>query len=232
MKLIIIGCEYTGTTTLSKNLFEWSQKNMTDEIPGVHDHWKIPDVWGHPLSKSKLKRMTAEEQEQVLNLSPRLLENMQRQSLYYHMPRNVNNDHYIVVGHYIEEGIYAPIYFNYGIQDSDYVDRSVVMEAVEKEILRVCPEIVLVLLTASKETIEYRLQTKPHNPSVITKNDITQISKRFLEEFEKSSILNKIKIETSQKTEQETLDEFLEKHQEFMSDHDKLSILLKQQVGN
>ena len=106
------------------------------------------------------------------------------------------------------------------------------MEAVEKEILRVCPEIVLVLVTASKETIEYRMQKDPHNPSVITKNDITQISKRFLEEFEKSSILNKIKIDTSQKTEQETLDEFLEKHQEFMSDHDKLSILLKQQVKN
>ena len=233
MKLIIIGCEYTGTTTLSKNLFEWSQKNMTDAISGVHDHWKIPDVWGHPLSKSKLKRMTAEEQEQVLSLSPRLLENMQRQSLYYHMPRNVNNDHYIVVGHYIEEGIYAPIDFNYGIPDtSGYVDRSVVMKAVEREILRICPEIVLVLLTASKEKIEYRMQKAPHNHSIITKNDITQISKRFLEEYEKSSILNKITIDTSQKTKQETFDGFLEKYQEFMSDHDKLSILLKQQIKN
>ena len=233
MKLIIIGCEYTGTTTLSKNLFEWSQKYMTDGIAIVHDHWKIPDTWGHPHSKSKLKGMTAEEQEQVLSLSPRLLENMQRQSLYYHMPRNVNNDHYIVVGHYIEEGIYAPIYFNYGIPDtSGYVDRSVVMKTVEKEILQVCPEIVLVLLTASKEKIEYRMQKAPHNPSVITKNDITQISKRFLEEFEKSNILNKITIDTSQKTKQETFDEFLEKYQEFMSDHDKLSILLKQQIKN
>ena len=232
MKLIIIGCEYTGTTTLSKNIFEWSQKNMTEGISIVHDHWKIPDTWGHPHSKSKLKGMTPEEQDQVSNLSPRLLENMQRQSLYYHMPRNVNNDHYIVVGHYIEDGIYAPIYFNYGIQGPYDVDRSVVMKEVEREILRICPEIVLVLLTASKETIEYRIQKDPHNPSVITKNDITQISKRFLEEFEKSNILNKITIDTSQKTKQETFDGFLEKYQEFMSDHDKLSILLKQQIKN
>ena len=135
MKLIIIGCEYTGTTTLSKNLFEWSHENMTEGISIVHDHWKIPDTWGHPHSKSKLKGMTLEEQTQVMNLSPRLLENMQRQSLYYHMPTKANDDHYIVVGHYIEDGIYAPIYFNYGIQGPYDVDRSVVMKEVERRIL-------------------------------------------------------------------------------------------------
>ena len=231
MKLIIIGCEYTGTTTLSKNLFEWSQKNMTEGISIIHDHWKIPDTWGHPHSKSKLKGMTPEEQTQVMNLSPRLLENMQRQSLYYHMPRKENN-HYIVVGHYIEDGIYAPIYFNYGIDGPFDVNRSVIMKEVEKEILEICPEIVLVLLTTSIDEIVSRMQKKPHKSNVITKKDISQISKRFLEEFEKSNISNKIKIDTSKKTEHETFNEFLEKYLEFMGDHDKLSILLKKQMKN
>jgi len=231
MKLIIIGCEYTGTTTLSKNLFEWSQKNMTEGISIIHDHWKIPDTWGHPHSKSKLKGMTPEEQTQVMNLSPRLLENMQRQSLYYHMPRKDNN-HYIVVGHYIEDGIYAPIYFNYGIDGPFDVNRSVIMKEVEKEILEICPEIVLVLLTTSIDEIVSRMQKKPHKSNVITKKDISQISKRFLEEFEKSNISNKIKIDTSKKTEHETFNEFLEKYLEFMGDHDKLSILLKKQMKN
>ena len=106
------------------------------------------------------------------------------------------------------------------------------MKEVEKEILEICPEIVLVLLTTSIDEIVSRMQKKPHKSNVITKKDISQISKRFLEEFEKSNISNKIKIDTSKKTEHETFNEFLEKYLEFMGDHDKLSILLKKQMKN
>ena len=46
MRLILMGCEYVGTTTLSRQIIKWVKANLGDEF-GFHDHWKLPHV-SHP----------------------------------------------------------------------------------------------------------------------------------------------------------------------------------------
>ena len=103
MKLIIVGCEYAGATTLARGVFEWSHRVMGDGIKVVHDHWKVPHVWGHPAGATQLKGMTPEEREQVIALSPRVKEMAQRQSLFYHTyPSESKDEHFLAVGLHIE----------------------------------------------------------------------------------------------------------------------------------
>ena len=64
MRLILIGCEYAGTTTLANALVRWAEEamgafaNVPDEYK-VHDHFKIPHI-SHPPGLSD------EEQRQIL----------------------------------------------------------------------------------------------------------------------------------------------------------------------
>ena len=46
MRLILMGCEYAGTTTLSRQIIKWVKENLGDDF-GFHDHWKLPHV-SHP----------------------------------------------------------------------------------------------------------------------------------------------------------------------------------------
>ena len=45
MNLILIGAEYSGTTTLANKIAEWGTKTLGGQH-GFHDHWKIPYL-GH-----------------------------------------------------------------------------------------------------------------------------------------------------------------------------------------
>ena len=46
MRLIMVGCEYSGTSTLGYLIGRWVKENLGDEF-GFHDHWQIPHV-SHP----------------------------------------------------------------------------------------------------------------------------------------------------------------------------------------
>ncbi len=85
MKLVLIGCEYTGTTTLALGLNEWAEKTIGSGFRIIHDHWKLPHTSGH-LPTDTAHFLDADEQAQVLALSPKLKEMTQRHSLYYHTP--------------------------------------------------------------------------------------------------------------------------------------------------
>ena len=228
MRLIIVGCEYAGTTTLASKVYEWSHEAMDKGFRIVHDHWKVPHVWGHPAGASKLKGMTPAERQQVMALSPRLKEATQRQNLFYHTyPPESENEHYLAVGLHIEDAIYAPLYFNYGIKGEFDVDRSVVQEIVEHNISRFSPEMTLVLVKASPEVIARRMWESPHDPSVIQEKDIDLILGRFQEEFEASRLKNKIELDTSDSTPQETLGELLKQYEPHFSHSDRVSMLVK-----
>ncbi len=83
MRLILAGCEYTGTSTLAFAIDDWLEANVGTRFPLIHDHWKLPHTSGHPQPD-----MTEEERQQVLALSPVLREMTQRHSLYYHIQAN------------------------------------------------------------------------------------------------------------------------------------------------
>ena len=84
MKLLLIGCEYAGTTTLAKGILRWGEAEMGAYFGLIHDHWKVPHVTGHwPIDTDAFP--TAEERRDLVDLSPKFKEQMQRHSLYYHI---------------------------------------------------------------------------------------------------------------------------------------------------
>ena len=115
MRLILVGCEYSGTTTLSEAISEWAKEVMGGGFR-FHDHWKVPHV-SHPPG------LTAEEQEQFLALSPNLKEMFQRYHMEYHLsPSFYGDPHHNSVGFHIDEAVYAPLYYGYG-GAGEYGDR-------------------------------------------------------------------------------------------------------------
>ena len=47
MRLVLIGCEYSGTTTLARSVFDWANANLDGGTVLFHDHWKLPFTSGH-----------------------------------------------------------------------------------------------------------------------------------------------------------------------------------------
>ena len=228
MRVVIIGCEYTGTTTLAVGIHDWSHVAMDNGIPIVHDHWKVPQTWGHPSGTTQLKGMTKDEQAQVMAMSPRLKEMYQRQSLFYHTsPEKVPDQHRLMVGLHIEDAIYAPLFFNYGIPNEFDVDRRVVMRIVEEHMLEFQSDWTLVLLKADRDVIARRLRENPHEPSVIAERDIELVSRRFDEEYEASRFRNKLALDTSNSTPESTLKEFLENFEPHFNEADRISMLVQ-----
>ena len=87
MNLILIGCEYSGTTTLGVAIEAWARVAMGIHLH-LHDHWKLPRCSGHPPFET-ITNLTEEEQQQVLGLTPKVKELYTRYTLYYHTPSSV-----------------------------------------------------------------------------------------------------------------------------------------------
>ena len=229
MQLVLIGCEYSGTTTLARSVFDWINANLDGGMPFFHDHWKLPFTSGHQEHDLPLAP-TEEEQEQVLALSPKLKEMYNRYSLYYHArPSSFRRADYVAVGLHIEESIYGPLYWGYGIKGPwpVGVERSVVQGLVEKELLLHAPDMVLALVKASPDVIRRRMAEDPHPHQVVPEEDIETVSARFEEEFERSAIANKLTVDTSTDTVEQSLASLLEQFDPFLNDADKLRIVVK-----
>ena len=222
MRLILAGCEYAGTTTLGNAICRWSTEAMGAEynlLPDgtfdlLHDHYQIPHTSGHGQPWSE------EEQAQILALSPRIKEMVQRHSLHYHIkPTNYDRADHIVIGLHIEEAVYGPLYFGYG-EAGGYGDRQNEARRIDEAILRLGPDTVMVLLKADADVIAGRMIESPHHNGPLREQDIGHVLQRFEEEFERSTIPNKMTIDTSGATVQQSLDEFVVKVQQFFTDTD------------
>jgi len=150
MRLIITGCEYSGTSTLAKNVAGWIEETLGPPIPQgmppFHDHFAFPDI-GHG-------DLTEEEYVQVNALSPKLKAMIQNHQIMYHLNDAFYADHdNIMVGFHIEDAVYGPLYYDYGHDGS----RSAIGRNIENHIMKVARDTVLVLLKASPEAIAKRL---------------------------------------------------------------------------
>lgn len=219
MRLILAGCEYSGTTTLSNAIDDWLDEKMGVRFSLIHDHWKIPHTSGHPPSA------TDEEQKQILALSPNLKEMTQRHSLYYHIQYNSwNTPDYMSIGLHIDDSVYGPIYFDYGGVGKPH-DRVIVSQQVERSMLVFAPDMVLVHVKASPETVARRMKENPHQNSALKEADIEKVQADFEAAVERSAIGHKITLDTTESTLYETITEFNRKIEAHLSEADRSRIL-------
>ena len=213
MKLILAGIEHSGTTTLGEAISKWFT-DATGAPYGFHDHFKIPHT-GHG-------EFTEDEQQQILDLSPRLKETLQRHQIYYHVqPAFYLDGDISSIGLHIEDAVYGPLYWGYGAKGMPG-DSSEVTRDIEDWILEAAPETVLALLTASPEVIAQRMKESPRKNSPLREEDIPKVLGRFQEEFDRSRILHKISLDTSMATVEETLAQFVELVGPYLEEADRL----------
>ena len=101
MRLILIGCEYVGKTTLANSLRDWGYP-LGKRFHMDDGDFTIPDY--HHLSP--------EDQESMWNLSPVLKERFQRMVIFYHLDILARYDDCVLGGFHIEEKIYGPRYYH------------------------------------------------------------------------------------------------------------------------
>ena len=244
MHLILTGCEYVGTTTLGWGISQWAAGAMGGHH-WFHDHWKIPHI-NHPAQDNLAKvdqlyeewasgegldpttvGLSPQERQQFLSLSPQLKEMFQRYHMDYHVrPSFYKNmpDHNII-GMHVDEAIYGPLYFGYG-GPGEYSDRARAVRYIEEHILELAPHTVGILVKATPEVIRRRMEENPHEDGLVKDKDIEYVLKRFEEEHERSLIRNKLVIDTSIATVEESLAEFLKMYEPLITDKDRTRILV------
>ncbi len=198
MRLIIVGCEYTGKTSLVKEIVKWWKEKTGVDLSSVHDHFTFPS-----------KELPEDEREKLRALGPKAKEQFQRYQMEYHLMPFSRDDDIVLIGFHIEEAVYAPLYYGYGGK-GEYTERSNLARYTEKVIAELNPETVLVLLKASPETIRRRMKEHPNPQGVVQEKDIEHILKRFQEEYNDSLLRRKIEIDTTDKTVEQTFKEFTE----------------------
>ena len=93
--------------------------------------------------------------------------------------------------------------------------------------LEQAPDTTLVLLKASAEVIAQRTKESPHKNGVVQEKDVPRVLQMFQEQYESSRLKNKITLDTSKATSDQTLAEFLERMEPYLSVADRLRILVQ-----
>ena len=229
MRLLLVGCEYAGARTLARALIEWSRETM-DAFAGVpdeylvHDHFLMPKI-SHP------PEFTDEEHEQILALSPRVKEMIQRHNIFYHIPFSTAGADSMMIGLHIEDNVYGPLYFDY-LVDLDPDDPIMATRNMfEPWINQFAPETVLVLVKASPDAIRDRMAKRPHKRGVLQHGDIEFVLRRFDEEFDQSALPNKLVIDTTDTTVEGSVAEFASRIGPFLTDRDRQRMTSKNAGG-
>ena len=223
MRLILVGCEYAGKTTLANEIVAWTGRTMGGGR-SFHDHFTIPNP-----------ELTPESQEQFLKLSPEIQEMYQRFMMAYHLsPEFYKGPDHNMVGFHIEEAVYAPLYYDYGGKDSGAGVRSpegqrtMLARRLDNEILDIAPDTVLILLSAAPDVIAGRMWEFPHEHGVVTEGDIAHVLQRFQEEYALSLINRRFELDTTSASVADTLAEFVERIERYLTEADRLRILTHQ----
>ncbi len=189
MRLIAIGCEYSGVSTLLEGLRQWGGERHIHFH--MDDHFTIPDAY----------HLSSEEQQAMLDMLPAIKERFQRFQNVYHLRLINQYEHILLGGFHIEEEVYGPRYYYPGQKVSD-------TRRYESEMPR---DAILVHLKANPKIIAQRMDGAPHPHTLIKKEHIAQILEHFALEYRVSWLKRKFEIDTSELTPGELLATFLER---------------------
>ena len=233
MRLVVVGCEYAGKTTLARGLAERVAVNAGSPVR-VYDHWVPPAIWdqdpatcyvigpdGVLLERSRYRglggaerdRLAALHADDVRALSSWLLEQHQRAMVWRHLHPNVYEEvgelgpvpHSIQVDFYYAEAVYAPLYYGYG-GPGTFDDRDRRAREWDERLMQIAPETVLVHVAATADEIERRMAAAPRADSVLKSGDAERVLRRYAEQFDASLVRRKIEIDTTGTTPEQALD--------------------------
>ena len=125
------------------------------------------------------------------------------------------------MGFHIEDAVYVPRYYGYGGK-GEYGDRESLARHIEREIMELAPDTVLVLVKASPEVIKDRMRTSPHDRTVLKEEDVEEALELFEYHFRHSLLRNRITLDTSSSTVEETMREFTDQIGPYLTDSDRL----------
>jgi hypothetical protein len=190
MRLVVIGCEYAGKSTVIDALMEWGDRH------GIHfhldDHFTIPDR--QFLSEGDARAM--------LDVPPVIKERFQRFQIYYHLDVLENHADCLLGGFHIEEAIYGPRYY--------YPENVFPIPYLRKIESKLPKDTILLLLRAAPDVIRRRMAEAPHPYSVVRPGDVEAVSAAFEEEYRQSWIERRLAIDTSDLTPAGLFDRFRE----------------------
>ena len=207
MRLILIGCEYTGKATLARNISRWMIEAMGVSLVRWHDHFVVPRLDGHTIiraegsddviGKTEHDLNTDEDEEQIMSLRPNVLEQLQRHNVWRHLhPGLFQADDVLFVNFYYAEAVYAPLYYGYG-EPGSFADRSERAREWDQELLPYAPDMVLAHVTADPASVAERMASRPRVRGILKERDIPFVLDRFHEEYEASLIGRKFTLDTS-----------------------------------
>ena len=207
MRLILIGCEYAGKTTLANEIVEWIGRTMGGSRT-FHDHFSIPNA-----------ELPEEDKKSYSALTPYVRQLFQLYMMNHHFHDSFYSepDHNLV-GFHIEEAIYGPLYYGYAA-DGDV--GSPMARRLEEEIMQKAPDTVLILLRARPETIVQRMADTLHEWQIVWEEDVEPVLQRFEEEYEASLIRAKFALDTSDDSVEETLAEFAAQIEPHLTQRDR-----------
>lgn len=201
MRLIVIGTEYAGKTTLIDAVDAWGKKL------GIHfhldDHFSIPDQYF----------LREEDQRAMLDVPPTLKERFQRFQVYYHVDVLANHADCLLGGFHIEEAIYGPRYYYPGKAFSPY------QRKIEKQLP---PDTILLLLTAKPEVIRRRMQAAPHTYPIVQPEDVEEVSAELEREYRLSWLDRRFTIDTSEMTPEQLFSAFMRRVVPYLDTRDLL----------
>jgi len=221
MRVMLMGCEYTGKTTLARDIAQVITEQTGDPLPmhqfGWHDHFVLP------FSSSSIGEAD-EDAEQILAMKPSLLEKFSRYLTYYHFQHVISTDnHHLLTNWYYGDAVYAPIYYGYGAPGG-YADRLAMARVLDAEVMRVMPDMVLVQMTAGADTIRRRMSEGRHAHCFLKEDDVDLVRGRFDEEYQSSLIRRKFTLDTSDHTAEETLSAFMQQIKSHLNTRDLLAL--------
>ena len=203
MRVIVVGCEYSGVSTLIAELDRWGQ------TLGIHhhldDHFTIPDAF----------HLSPTEQQAMLEMLPAIKERFQRFQLVYHVRLLHRYNDILLGGFHLEEMVYGPKYYYPGI--------NIEIREYEPDMPA---DTLLVHLHATPETIRKRMRTNPHPHPLVPDEDVPEILERFQQEVNKSWIRRKFSIDTTELTPAQLLNIFLKKSIPHLNPSDAATRLL------
>lgn len=208
MRLVAVGCEYTGVTTLLEGLVAWGKQRGINFH--LDDHFAIPDS----------QHLSEEDSQQMMHLTPTLKERFQRMQVVYHVRLMHRFEHILLGGFHLEEEVYGPLYYYPNLHVHGTREYEAEMPG----------DTILVHLTARPEVIRARMQANPHPYGLVQPDQVEMVQNRFRQEVRDSWIQHKLHLDTSDLAPDELVPTFLKAVVPHLNTRDLLT-LLAEKVG-